>query len=603
MTDVIVKIMVEVLSILGILTKEIGQGRMKKYLKELVGKKDVKDAVERLDKLTQEEAGMAAIEALKIGRGIGDIVKDIDAKAEHIDERVQVVRVKVEEVDEKVQSVDNKVQGVDHKVDSVIEGIKETGVAIRQVASLNRSGKRKDLQGWISPPDPSVNYNTACRAHHRGTAAWCTQGDTFVDWKASGSLLWIHGKPGSGKTILSSVIIRDIKSLSNARPGSAYMAYFFFDFKDTGKQGSRALLSSILVQLSNRSERCCDVLHELYSAHQNGAEQPTDNSLMQCLKDMLTIAEQVPIYLIMDALDECPNDSGMPSSRETVLELVEELVRLGRSNLRLCVTSRLEFDIRTALEPLAVHQVSLSDESGQKQDIIDYVTFVVCSDRRMKRWRDDDKDAGHRDSHQESKWNWVFCHLEVLRHCFPNDVHRVLEELPESLDKTYERILKQIPKANRRHAYRLLQCIMTAIQPLRVEELAEVLALDFSTGAIPSLNTDWRWEDQEEAVLSACSSLVTVIVNNGSRVVQFSHFSVQEFLASDRLASSIDEVSHFHILLGPSHAMFVQGLSRRLSSLGRPLPTTAVSSRFPLLDMLLEIGFCMPISGVRNYTS
>ncbi|KAH9001268.1 hypothetical protein EDB92DRAFT_1812109 [Lactarius akahatsu] len=124
MTDVIMKIMVEVLSIL---TKEIGQGRMsisfqEKYLKELVGKKDVKDALERLDKLTQEGAHMAAIEVWKIGRGIDDKVKDIDAKAEHIVERVQVIHVKVEEVDEKVQSVDSKVQGVDHKVGSVIEG-------------------------------------------------------------------------------------------------------------------------------------------------------------------------------------------------------------------------------------------------------------------------------------------------------------------------------------------------------------------------------------------------------------------------------------------------------------------------------------------------
>ena len=137
------------------------------------------------------------------------------------------------------------------------------------------------------------------------------------------------------------------------------MAYFFFDFKDTGKQGSRALLSSILLQLSDRSESCCDVLLELYSAHQDGAEQPTDDSLTQCLKDMFTIAEQVPIYLIMDALDECPNDSGMPSSREMVLELVEELVGLRCPNPRLCITSRLEFDIRTTLEPLAAHQVSL----------------------------------------------------------------------------------------------------------------------------------------------------------------------------------------------------------------------------------------------------
>jgi hypothetical protein len=187
------------------------------------------------------------------------------------------------------------------------------------------------------------------------------------------------------------VIIRDIKSMPNV--GSALLVYFYFDFKDTAKQDSRALLSSLLVQLSDQSDIFCDALFSLYSAHKRGSEQPTDDSLAQCLKNMLTMMEQVPIYLIVDALDECPNDLGIPSSREKVLELVKALVELRRPNLRLCITSRPEFDIRTTLEPLATQQVSLHNESGQKQDINDYVTFVVRSDRRMKRWRDDDKNA------------------------------------------------------------------------------------------------------------------------------------------------------------------------------------------------------------------
>ena len=100
---------------------------------------------------------------------------------------------------------------------------------------------------------------------------------------------------------------------------------------------------------------------------------------------------QMPIYFIIDALDECPNDSGIPSSREKALKLVKDLVGLHHPNLRLCITSRPEFDIRTTLKPLATQQLSLHDESGQKQDIIDYLTSVVRSDERMKRWRDDDK--------------------------------------------------------------------------------------------------------------------------------------------------------------------------------------------------------------------
>jgi ankyrin repeat protein len=140
--------------------------------------------------------------------------------------------------------------------------------------------------------------------------------------------------------------------------------------------------------------------------------------------------------------------------------------------------------------------------------------------------------------------------LEVLRHCFPTNLRRTLEELPESLDKTYERILKGIHEANRKPALRLLQCLTVAAQPLRVEELAEVLAIDFDAGGT---NTGWRWEDQKDAVLSACSSLVSVITDGADQVVQFSHFSVKEFLTSGRLANS--ELSQFHISLEPAHAI------------------------------------------------
>ena len=153
-----------------------------------------------------------------------------------------------------------------------------------------------------------------------------------------------------------------------------------------------------------------------------------------------------------------------------------------------------------------------------------------------------------------NRFRWASCQLEALRRCFPVNLRNILMELPQSLDETYMRILKEINNANRKHAYRLLQCLVVAGRPLRVEELAQVLAVDFNAEGIPKSNADWRWEDQEMAVLSTCSSLVAVVIENGSRVVQFSHISVKEFLTSDRLASSKEEVSQFHISVEPSHA-------------------------------------------------
>jgi ankyrin repeat protein len=165
-----------------------------------------------------------------------------------------------------------------------------------------------------------------------------------------------------------------------------------------------------------------------------------------------------------------------------------------------------------------------------------------------------------------TRFRWVFCQLEVLRHCFPSNLRRILEELPKSLDDTYKRILREINNANQVHAYCLLQCLTVASRPLRVEELAEVLAFDLSTGGIPKLNADWRWENQEESVLSACSSLVSVIIEDGSWVVQFSHFSVKEYLTSDRLASCMEE-SQFYVPIEHSHTILAQACLGVLLSL------------------------------------
>ena len=172
------------------------------------------------------------------------------------------------------------------------------------------------------------------------------------------------------------------------------MAYFYFDFRDVDKQARRNLLPSLLVQLSNRSDAYCDVLSRLYKAHDDGARQASDKALMECLQEMLTLPSQGPVYLILDALDECPDTSDLPSPREQVLDLVKHLVDLRLPNLHICATSRPEVDIRDALESIASQTVSLQDEGGQKKDISDYVRSVVYSGtgKFMRRWRKEEKE-------------------------------------------------------------------------------------------------------------------------------------------------------------------------------------------------------------------
>jgi hypothetical protein len=187
-------------------------------------------------------------------------------------------------------------------------------------------------------------------------------------------------------------VIQDVEAMCKAGNGS--MAYFYFDFRDVNKQGLRDLLTSLLIQISASSGPCCDILSDLYSSHDEGRNQPSDSCLAENLKKMVALPDQPPIYLIIDALDESPNTSGISSPRDTVLQFVKELVGLTLPNLHICVTSRPEIDLRNVLEPLTSRRVSLHDESGQKQDIEDYVRSVVYSDSQqiMKRWRIEDKE-------------------------------------------------------------------------------------------------------------------------------------------------------------------------------------------------------------------
>ena len=186
----------------------------------------------------------------------------------------------------------------------------------------------------------------------------------------------------------SSSIIEDLDAERAA--GLAFVVYYYFDFRDANKQHRSGLLSSLLLQLASESDPCYEILSRLHEAHARGARTPNDLALMRCLKDMLEQHRQAT-YIIIDAIDECPNSSGFPTPREKVLEFVEGLLDLQLPHLRICIASRPEDGIRKTLEPLTSLRVSLHEESGQRKDILDYVTKVVRTDKRMRQWREEDK--------------------------------------------------------------------------------------------------------------------------------------------------------------------------------------------------------------------
>ena len=287
----------------------------------------------------------------------------------------------------------------------------------------------KDIRTWLSPPDPWKNHNIACKSRHGGSAAWFLEDNKYLEWKTSegrGSLLWVHGKrpltlfmplpetenyrfrSGCRKErtlvrqtfhtpiwrthrvrIGSSSIIGDIDAMRKA--GLASLAFFYCDFREDQKKDLRGLLSSLLVQLCHQSNSYADILSKLYSEHDDGSRHPGDDVLAECLKDLLKLPGHAPVYLIVDALDECPNTSSIPSPRDDVLNLIEDLIKSENPNVRVCVTSRPETDIKDVLKSLVLCTVSLDDESGQMRDIEEYIKTVIHTNPKNKRWKAADK--------------------------------------------------------------------------------------------------------------------------------------------------------------------------------------------------------------------
>lgn len=249
-----------------------------------------------------------------------------------------------------------------------------------------------------------IRGQTIIKSHHRGTATWFAQGKNFKRWISTNSLLWLHslrmclffvssttandfrclsriGKKHLLVCVTTVMFLLGVfmssRQLNNLRKcpgyGSDWISYpcnFLLYFRDATKQNARNLLSSLLLQISNRTDKFCKVLSSLYSAHGDGSRQPSEDVLMESLKDLLQLPGQGSLNVIIDAFDECPNSSGLTSPRAEVLTIVQELVKLRLPHVHFCITSRPEIDIRGVLEPLENHIVSLHDEIGKNKDII-----------------------------------------------------------------------------------------------------------------------------------------------------------------------------------------------------------------------------------------
>ena len=183
--------------------------------------------------------------------------------------------------------------------------------------------------------------------------------------------------------LASSSIIQDIRSVQETRPAS--LAFFYCDYREDQKKELRGLVSSFLSQLCPQSHSYFRILLNFFMEHGSGSRQPSNDTLLKCFKEILKLQGQAPIYLIIDALDECSIIS-LSSPRNRILTLLEELIDSQIPDLHICVTCRPETDIKAILVPLTFCSISLHDENGQIEDIVNYIKWMVKNDRIMRRW-------------------------------------------------------------------------------------------------------------------------------------------------------------------------------------------------------------------------
>lgn len=406
------------------------------------------------------------------------------------------------------------------------------------VFSLDAAANRhlvERLSNWLSAPNPSSNLNAARTERQQETGIWLLESPIFRSWiQAPHSLLWLHGKPGCGKTILSSTVIHFLR---DGNKKDKTVAYFYFDFHTHEKQLFQNFLNSIFSQLLNQTT--LTIAEEHYNAYDNGRSTPTIEDTCIVLPRMIeSIA--APVYIVIDALDECQETTSL-------LKGLKNIQSWNQKNLHIFVTSRQEPEIEDILCTLATDTIPL-EESVIDADILTYVRHELQHDVKLSKWprevREEIENALVKGAN--GMFKWVACQLDSIRGCMKLGLLRkALRTLPKTLDETYARILNEISEEYVEDARRILSCLICTFELLTIEAIAETVAI--VTEGEAYYDVESQLQDPCDT-LTICRGLVSKTEFfqpygldlgmrrlNGARL---SHFSVQEYLKSDRIAKS-----------------------------------------------------------------
>jgi len=234
------------------------------------------------------------------------------------------------------------------------------------------------VHSWLTPPQPSTNHDKALRQRQEGTGVWFLNSEIFQNWKECKlPILWLHGIPGCGKTILSSTIIEHLQQQPVTEKTYA-VVYFYFDFTDAQKQSLESALRSLVYQLSCESQHGAEILHMLYKQHGDGKQQPSTEALRKCLQSLLSIIGHVRI--VLDALDES-------TTRREVLDWIQSLDRTRPDHLQVIATSRGEGGIESALGRIQPSAIFAIQCEAVNKDIQAYIKTRVDTDNSLEQWR------------------------------------------------------------------------------------------------------------------------------------------------------------------------------------------------------------------------
>ncbi|KAL2818111.1 hypothetical protein BJX63DRAFT_440349 [Aspergillus granulosus] len=407
------------------------------------------------------------------------------------------------------------------------------------------------IRAWLKAPDASVNHNAIYAKHHPNTGLWLINGNQFANWLVErSSFLWVNGFAGCGKSVLCSIAIQHTFREMKHRNGVG-IAFFYFSFNDESKQGDHGMLSALLLQLSMQFQ---DGENELEQLHQlSKPSTPSVEVLLQTLRRFLDRFQDT--YILLDALDECPRDDG----REGVLRVIQVIRDWSVPSVHIFVTSRDQLDIRESLNPSYDCVLSMKN-SGIDKDISDFVIYQLENDAKLQRWK-----ARHREIQDkliqgaQGVFRYVECQLKSFRRARNrNQLNECLSSLPRDLDETYERMLCSIEETYIDDVRRILTVLCLSVRPLTINELIDAHAVEL--GESPYLDREGRSYEQDD-LLDICLGLVEIVVtedHNGQTVstARIAHFSVQEYLQSDRILSQ--KANRFAIKSGSANTEMAQ---------------------------------------------